>query len=303
VTRGATFTTHDASVAAVQLHVIYRSTDRENRKARPAAFSKHTALLSFLRAREACAEAGDLVFLNNGSIAADRLALMEATGTVKTLDDLQLHESYWAALRVVEERSWPAGDLVYFGEDDYLYRQDALASLVEAARVIPEADYLAPYATVGRELPNGEALPPGLRSPRDRRGGAWRIGDCEWRPATSHTSSFAVRAGALRADLRLHRIAPRCSGAWDHALALAYQGYAPYGPLALVKVLAARDRAPLARRAKVTVWRISLTALALARRRSGRLLVAPRPALATHLEEGVMAVGTDWAAENEAALG
>ena len=83
----------------MQLHVIYRSTDRENRKARPAGFSKHTALLSFLRAREACAEAGDLLFLNNGSIAAERLALMEATGAVETLDDLELHESYWAADR------------------------------------------------------------------------------------------------------------------------------------------------------------------------------------------------------------
>lgn len=289
-------------MAAVQLHVIYRSTGRENRKPRPAYYSKHASLLSFLRAREACAEPGDLVFLNGGPIAAERLAVMEATGAVEAHDDLELYESYWAALRVVEERPWSPGDLVYFAEDDYLYRRDALASLVEAARVIPEADYMAPYATVGREMPNGEPLRPGLRCPRDRRAGVWRIGGSEWRPGTSHTSSFAVRAGALRADLRLHRIAVRCSGTWDHALALAYQGRAPYGPLELFDELADRGRAPLARRAKVTAWRISLTALALARLRSGRLLVAPRPALVTHLEDGVMAVGTDWAAEHEAAL-
>lgn len=289
-------------MATVKLHAIYRSTDLENRKARPASYSKHTALLSFLRARDACAEAGELVFVNSGPIAGERLAVMEATGAVDQHEQLELHESYWAALRWVEERPWSEDDLVYFGEDDYLYRRDALAALAEAARVVPEAGYLAPYATVGREMPNGEPLHPGLRRPRERSGPAWRSGGYDWRPATSHTSSFAVRAGVLRADLRLHRTAPRCSGAWDHALALAYQGRAPYGPLELVSELAGRGGAALERRAKVTAWRISLTAQALARRRSGRLLVAPRPALATHMETGVMALGTDWEAEHEAAL-
>jgi hypothetical protein len=287
----------------MQLHVIYRSTDRENRKPRPAYYSKYATLLSCLRAREACAEAGELVFVNSGPIASERLAVMEATGVVDQHEPLELHESYWAALRWVQERPWAADDLVYIGEDDYLYRRDALAMLVEAARVVPEADYLAPYATVGREMPNGEPLHPGLRSPRARRGEVWRVGDCDWRAATSHTSSFAVRAGALRADLRLHRTAPRCSGAWDHALALAYQGHAPYGPRELVEPLAGRrPSASPARRAKVTIWRAWLTAQALARRRSRRLLIAPRPALSTHLETALIALGTDWADECEAAL-
>jgi hypothetical protein len=289
-------------VAAVRLHVIYRSTDRENLKARPAYYSKRSSLLSFLRAREACADAGELVFLNNGPIAPERLAVMEAAGTVEAHGDLELHESYWAALRLVEERPWAPGDLVYFAEDDYLYRRDVLASLVEAARVLPEAAYLAPYATVGLEMPNGEPLHPGLRRPRERPAPAWRIGAYEWRPATSHTSSFAVRVGALRADLRLHRTAPRCGGAWDHALALAYQGRAPYGPRELVSALAGHGGASPARRAKLTAWRLWLGAQALARRRSGRLLVAPRPTPVTHMESGVMAVGTDWAAEHDATL-
>jgi hypothetical protein len=289
-------------VAAVRLHVIYRSTDRENSKARPAYYSKQSSLLSFLRAREACAEAGELVFLNNGPIAPERLAVMEAAGTVEAHGNLELHESYWAALRVAEERPWSPGDLVYFGEDDYLYRPDALASLVEAARILPEAAYFALYATVGREMPNGEPLHPGLRRPRERPTPSWRIGAYEWRPAPSHTSSFAVRVGALRADLRLHRTAPRCGGAWDHALALAYQGRAPYGPRELVSALAGHGGASPARRAKVTAWRVWLSAQALARRRSGRLLVAPRPTPVTHMESGVMAVGTDWAAEHEDTL-
>ena len=174
-----------------------------------------------------------------------------------------------------------------------------------AARALPEAGYLALYATVGLEMPNGEPLHPGLRRPPPRRprpGVADRRSTSGARPRAT-PSSFAARAGVLRDDLRLHRHAPRCSGAWDHALALAYQGRAPYGPARAgrrrSRTAAARA---LDRRAKVTVWRASLAAQALARRRSGRLLVAPRPALATHLESGVVATGTDWAAESEAAL-
>jgi hypothetical protein len=103
--------------------------------------------------------------------------------------------------------------------------------------------------------------------------------------------------------MRVHRIAPRSFGAWDHSLALAYQGLAPFSPGEIVELL--RDRRfGLSRRAKVTVWRGSLTLEALVRRvrGRGRQLLAPRPALASHMESPVVALGTDWAAENEAAL-
>jgi hypothetical protein len=286
----------------VRLHVVYRSTDLGNAKPRPPFFSKHTSLRSFLRARAACELEGELVFVNNGPIAAERLALMHAAGRVDAHDGLELHESYWAALAWTASRDWSPADLVYFAEDDYLYREDAFASLAAAARALPEADYLALYATVGEEMPNGELLHAGLRRPRFRRTtDAWRIGEHEWRAATSHTSSFAVRIGVLRADLPLHRLAPRCAGAWDHALCLAYQGRAPYGPQQLAAVLG-DARIPGPRRAKVLVRRASLVAAAARRRRAGRLLVAAVPALATHLEPGVMAVGTDWEAEHAAVV-
>jgi hypothetical protein len=278
----------------VRLHVIYRSTDLENAKPRPAFFSKLLALQSFLRAREACPLEGELVFVNNGPIAAERLAVMHAAGRIDPQRGLELHESYWHALEVALGSGWAPGDLVYFAEDDYLYREDALGSLAAAARALPEAGYLAPYATVGVVMPNGEELHEGLRRPRHARSApAWRIGPHEWRAATSHPSSFAVRLGVLEEDLPLHRLAPRCGGAWDHALCLAYQGRLPYGPPELVSPLRTPGFAP-AHRPKVVARRLTLLAAAARRRRSGRLLVAPRPALATHLETAVMAAGTDW---------
>ena len=43
-------------------------------------------------------------------------------------------------------------------------------------------------------------------------------------------------------------------------------------------------------------WRLALSALALRRRGGDRALIAaPEPALASHMEVGLMAAGTDWA--------
>ena len=267
---------------------MYRSIGPDNAKNRPPFHSKRTSLLSFLRALDAI-DPGELVFLNNGPIPDDRLAIMRRAGRIDARDALDLHESYWAALEVALRL--PDDDLVLFAEDDHLYRPDALARLLDAAAALPGVDYFATYGSTSSAMPNGEPLHAGLRVPR--------TGDEEltpgWRRGLSHTSSFAVRVGALRRDERLHRIAPRCGGAWDHALALAYQGLIPYGPRGVLEPLR-NPRFQRARRAKVSVWRALLCAAAVARRSPPRLAVA-RPALSTHVETGVIATGTDWAAE------
>lgn len=283
-------------MAAVRLHVIYRSTGPENAKGRPAYHSKLRSLRSLLRSWDAVqAPRGELVFLNNGPIPADRLAVMRRAGRVESLSGLELHESYWAAVSLALER--PGADLVLFAEDDHLYRVEALSDLVAAAGRLPEVSYLATYASTTAGMPNGEPLHEGLRVPR--------VGDAPltdgWRRGLSHTSSFAVRVSALRRDARLHRLAPRCGGAWDHSLALAYQGLAPYGPAGVAEPLREPRMGSASRRAKVVVWRAALTAAALARRRSPSALAAARPCLSTHVESGVIALGTDWEAEALAA--
>jgi hypothetical protein len=190
----------------------------------------------------------------------------------------------------------PDGDLVLLAEDDHLYRADALQAAVDAAAALPGFAYFATYASTAAGMPNGEPLHAGLRAPA--------IGDAAlaegWRRGLSHTSSFAVRVGALRRDAPLHRLAPRCGGAWDHALALAYQGEAPYGAAGVARALREPRLGPPSRRAKVAVWRAAIVAAALARR-SPSLLAAARPCLSTHVESGVIALGTDWAAEAAAA--
>lgn len=284
----------------MNIHAIYRSVDSVNTKRRPPGYSKLTCLYSFLRAREACPAPGELLFLNDGPIPPAEVAAMQSAGEIVPATGHELHRSYWTAVHLALARDWADDDIVYLGEDDYLYRREMFIGLRDAADRLPADAYLAPYATIGYEMPNGRALHAQLRRPSAPDERLTEAGGAVWHRALSHTSSFAVRVGALKADLALHRIAPRCSGAWDHALALAYQGRAPYGPRALAEPLRFAG-VPLERRVKVVVWRAALSARSLEARRRARLLAAPRPALATHMETELMATGTDWAAEGEAA--
>src|ERR1044071_9256140 len=110
----------DASVRAVRLHVIYRSTGPDNAKGRPPYHSKLRSLRSLLRSWEGVADQGSLVFVNNGPIPEDRLEVMQRAGRVEPRSGLELHESYWAAVSLA--CGLPGGDLVLLAEDDHLYR-------------------------------------------------------------------------------------------------------------------------------------------------------------------------------------
>jgi hypothetical protein len=284
----------------MNLHAIYRSVGAENATPRPPGYAKLTCLYSFLRARDACPAPGELLFLNDGPIPPAQVATMRSAGEIVHTEALELHLSYWRAIDLAIARGWADDDIVYFGEDDYLYRREVFTGIRDAAERLPPSSYLAPYATIGHEMPNGEPLYAGLRRPSLPSAPLTEAGGAIWHRALSHTSSFAVRVGALRADRALHLIGPRVGGVWDHALALAYQGRLPYGPHALVEPLR-EPGTPFSRRVKTLIWRLAMSARAVAARRRGHLLAAPRPALATHMEAAMMAPGTDWDAEGEAA--
>jgi hypothetical protein len=121
-----------------------------------------------------------------------------------------------------------------------------------------------------------------------------------WRNALSTASTFGARVAPLAADLTMMRLAMRTGGAWDHTTSLMLQGFMPYPIAALMQSF--RDAA-VARswphRAAVLATRLGLNAYQSARITTGakrRLLVAPDPPLATHLETQYLAQGTDWQA-------
>ena len=275
------------------LHAIYRSTAKVNTKPRPAGFSKLRSLESFLRAWDG---QGELIFLNDGAVAGEQLELMEAAGKVTVRPASDAMGAYWTALELALEQPWADDDLVYFGEDDYLYRPDTFRALAAAAEQLPDADHFAPYATIGHTMPNGEPLHEGLKRPRGATGDVLgEVDDVLWHRATSHTVSFAIRVRALREDRTIHRLALKASGAWDHTMCLACQGIVPYTARELVEPLHAPTGASASRRAKIVLWRATLSALALRRRRHAHVIAAPSPALASHMEVGLMAAGADWA--------
>jgi hypothetical protein len=284
----------------MNLHAIYRSVGAENAKPRPPGYAKLTCLYSFLRAREACPAPGELLFLNDGPIPPAQVATMRSVGEIVAIEGLELHLSYWKAIDLALARGWDDNDIVYFAEDDYLYRREAFTGIRDAADRLPANSYLAPYATIGHEMPNGEPLSAGLRRPSLPSAPLTEAGGAIWHRALSHTSTFAVRVGALRADRALHLIAPRAGAGWDYPLALAYQGRLPYAPHAFVEPLR-QSGTQFSRRVKILIWRLTLSGCAVAARGRRHLLAAPRPALATHMEAAMMAPGTDWDAEVEAA--
>jgi hypothetical protein len=121
-----------------------------------------------------------------------------------------------------------------------------------------------------------------------------------WRRALSTTSTFGARVKPLVEDRQMMHAAMGSGGAWDHTTCLIYQGYQPYPLFALLAPLRDfRGARGLARTVGATIARGALNGYPTLRALAGlrdRLLVAPDPALITHLETAYLASGTDWRA-------
>jgi hypothetical protein len=282
----------------VRLHVIYRSTSGENRKPRPEYYSKLECLYSLLRAREACPDAGDLVFVNDGRLPADRLEPMLAAGEVHAYEGMGMRRSYVRALREADRADWAGDDLVFLVEDDYLHRPEALLALASAARELPGADYLGTYGTLAGAERDYRALEGDMRRPRLKAEPPRDAGGTRWLRGLSTTFTFAARVRTLRRDRPLHAVTPRLGGAFDHALGLAYQGRLPYRARDLT---AAREGVPRSRRHKPFALRMAVSAAAVGYRVRPRTLLIADPALSAHVETGYMPPGTEWRAVGEAA--
>jgi hypothetical protein len=175
--------------------------------------------------------------------------------------------------------------------------------VVEAARVLGHADYFAVYSSLRFDRSATRRKPVigsylGAGSDVD----AVRVGRFHWYQAVSTTSTFGARVGTLRQDELLLRSAPFVGGAFDHATCLAYQGYRPFSRTELggepVEDGSLSPALRALRAVALTGLRSTLNAVALGRpERLRRTLVASDPNLATHLEYGLLAPGTDWAAE------
>lgn len=280
------------------LHLVYRSYGGSNKKGRPDYFDKITCLASFIRAaREVDAH---VVFVNNGPIAEEQSRLMRPAGEIVELPGVGVHESYLSALRLATHGTWADDDIVYFSEDDYLYRADALAALVDATAAVPEADYFGLYGS-NPLRPHPRPDPPVHRPRGWVDMPPWHVGGREWVRLYSTTATFAARVGALREDLGIFRFCtvPHRNMFRDHDTCLLYQGFEPhpYGRIArdLVGLAPGTPKQRL-REAFMAPFMVATNLRSHRRRDRRRILIAPEPNLATHVENGYIAPGEDWAA-------
>jgi hypothetical protein len=285
------------------LRAVYRSYGGDNRKDRPQGYSKLLCLQSFVRALDGVD--ADVVFLNDGPVPDELLALMRSCGRVEQLEGSGMRASYWGALQLaVSTPGWHDDDVVWFSEDDYLYRPDALRALARAARAeqTAGADYFALYgSTPGRSVLRPEE--PELPDPRGwDPGQPVLVGEQVWTRLRSTASTFGGRVGALRQDLGIFRLCmwPHRTMLRDHDTCLALQGFSQHSAADLLRpvvqpVLGGGRGLRGAVRQAVLLPFLVATALRAKRRPSRRrTFLAAAPNLATHMEDGRLAPGTDW---------
>jgi hypothetical protein len=284
-----------------RLHIVYRSHGSENRKRRPPYYSKLLALASLVQAAEDAGQPVEIVFLNDGPIPGDRLAVMASAGEVVGRSGLGLRGSLNAALALPLERGWPDEDLVWLCEDDYLYRGRALRDLLAAAAAWPQADYLALYASIGDRPPEGGLLDDAYPVPARWRGSApVSVNGHPWRRALSTTATFGLRMRTLRRDHRILSLTYYTGlGGCDHAACLLYQGLQPFPWRTLGRDLLLGypgDAVARAKRSAIAPVKAAFNVWSYGRAGRGSRLVSADPALATHMESPHLALGTDWEA-------
>jgi hypothetical protein len=270
----------------VRIHVLYRSTASENKKARPSWYSKDVALASFIGALERCADVGDVVFVNDGpGVPEPRLRRMDTAGELLEIDQRGNGGSYRYLLALAESRPWADDDLVYFAEDDYLYLPSAISELCDAARTVPQASFFTPYDHTDNYEHRVQ-----LAFARWHRNDRWDVGGREWRAIRSTTLTYAARLADFRAQLWIHFLGTNDHPADDYIWG-ASQTFTGRGLLPLVfGCTNPRNRV------SVNVKRAGLFLADYRAHRNERFLIAPTRSLATHIQEPFLAPGVDWAA-------
>ncbi len=244
------------------VRVLYRySEEAPGRPSRPRFFDKDVALASFLRAVSAASTRPSVVFVADGALNSRTRVAMERFGPVVTISKRGNSGSYRLLLDVVRARGWERDALVYFAEDDYLYRAEAFDRLAAAAAAFPHAEYFTLYDHPDRygradDADTGRVdvylAPPGQH----------------WRTAESTCMTFAARTGAIHRDMDaqiagLAQEIPMDRPIWRHTLFERPRAQGPGAPRPV--------------------------------------LLSPIPSLATHCHDGFLAPGVDWDAEARAA--
>lgn len=184
----------------MKINFIYRSAPGDAKSAaRPDYFDKRKCLKSFLSAFSELpiAKRGDLIFLNDGEMSEEyKQVVNEFSSNEIQLGGVGNSKSLRAAHEVALSSNFEENDLVYFAEDDYLYKKEAFILLSNAAEDIPEADYFTLYDHPDRYTRTDD-VNKGLSNVFVSR-------DCHWRSVESTCQTYCVRLKSFRKDRNIH---------------------------------------------------------------------------------------------------
>ncbi len=270
------------------MRILYRHYGGENTKPRPVYYSKLLALLSMLRAVEELDQQPEIVYVNDQARPGPLLALMEATGEVVDVKGGSDARSLRGTFRREAARDAPPDQFLWFAEDDYLYRPEALRQLRQGVLALPQDAYLTVYGSGALDTAASRRRAV-LRSETGAGTGddVVTIGDVAWYPAAYATSTLGTRLGTLREDLHLLRLAALSGGAWDQASWMAAAGYLPFTAAELRADLWPFLRVPPTGWPKALARgsvRVAVTARALRRPSRRHFLFASDPELIHHME-------------------
>lgn len=195
-----------------------------------------------------------VTFVVDGDIPGDALATMAVFGSVERLSGAGNCGSYLRALDVGLSLQ-PRKSYLYFCEDDYLHTADALTGFAAALAEADPSTYLTLYDHPDRYRRTDDLVVPGRQIEM--------LGGRHWRVVESSAMTFGSTAETIRRDVAILRLAARFTR-YPH------------------------DR---------TMWR-TLQGLGARRPvrwfRGRRRLLSPVPALATHVEAGMMSIAVPW---------
>ncbi|MBL7999235.1 MAG: glycosyltransferase family 2 protein [Candidatus Kapabacteria bacterium] len=167
-------------------------------------------------------------------------------------------------------------DIVYFAEDDYLYRADSFAPMLDILRERTDIDFATPYDHL--DYYTHPVHPPTAR--------ILTHGETYWRTATSTCLTFATRKATLRETQHVFRTFIQNN--YDTSIWFALCKSTVWNPFMFLR--SGMDILWLAK-TFVKAWLFTPAQLLFGRRRT---LVAPMPSIATHAEITGIAPAVDW---------
>jgi glycosyltransferase involved in cell wall biosynthesis len=190
------------------MKVLYRFTDSINGKNRPEWFNKTKLLKQFLQRFK-----NDEIFVFADNIGVDTYEYLRSV--IKDPDDhliityLGNSKSFIYVAQFALDNFSDDDEIIYFAEDDYLYRENAAQILVEGVRDIG-ADYVTGYDHPDKYISRAKGGDNPELDDDGEKTTVYLSASSHWKITNSTTMTFATKLRTLREDFSI--MCAHCQG-------------------------------------------------------------------------------------------